>query len=101
MLQKVLVSRRAADCAAEVLMVGLTLAFLVKFSFVLLVPIGFAILAIPLALFVWLPTSKTTFGFPVVAVIVAVAAFTEVWAYLLFQLLHQANYGHSFSLPLS
>lgn len=99
MLQKVFVSRKVEDYVAEVLMVGLTLAFLVKFFFLLLVPLGIALFAIPLALFVWLPASKAGFGFT--ALVVFVAALMETWTYFLFQMVYKAYYGYSFSFPLS
>lgn len=99
MLQNVLVSRKAADAVAEFLVLALTMVFFVKFSFVLLVPLGLALFVIPLVLVTWLPASKSGIGFA--AVVTLVASLTELWTYFLFQVVHKAHFGHPFSgLPL-
>lgn len=96
MLQNVLVSRKAADTVAEFLALALMMVFFVKFSFVLLVPLGLALFVIPLVLVTWLPASKSGIGFA--AVVTLVASLTELWTYFLFQVVHKAHYGDAFAV---
>ena len=95
MLQNVFLSRKASDAVAESLVLVLAAIFVVKFVAILLVPLGLALIAIPVLTFAWLPTSKGSKKF--VAVVFAVAAFTELWTYFLFQVIHKIHFGHSFS----
>lgn len=94
MLQNVFIFRKAADAAVEFLVFVLTVAIFVKFSFILLVPLGLVLFVIPFALAVWLPRSKAGLGF--IAVITLAASLTELWTYFLFQLIHKAHFGHAF-----
>lgn len=99
MLQNVFLSRKASDAVAELLVLAFVMIIVAKFSVLLLVPFGLILIAIPVLTLTWLPTSKESKKF--VAVVLAAAAFTELWAYFLFQLVHKIHFGHTFSgLPL-
>ncbi len=94
MLQNVFLSRRASDAVAEFFVFGFAMIFMAKFFALLLIPLGLILVAIPVLTFAWLPTSKESKKF--IAAAFVTAAFTEVWAYFLFQIVHKARFGHAF-----
>ncbi|MFZ3232142.1 MAG: hypothetical protein WA194_01135 [Patescibacteria group bacterium] len=94
MLQNVFLSRKASNAFAELILLAMAALFLVNFPAVLLLPLGIALVAIPVLTILCVPPSKSGMGFK--TVVFGVAAMTEVWAYFLFQIVHKAQFGHTF-----